>query len=189
MNWQPLIEFIVSVGYGLLSSVVPIFNSEIYIVASQVGGFTEEVTTAVGCAIGQTIGKAGTVVALRRGSRSGPVRRLRERRERPRKPVGRVRSRLGPGRTGCWGSWVNAGGGAHRLPLRLSRYSAAVCSDPGRARDPDVGHPLRCGRASRADGAVSRHCVRGLGIGRLNGFKITFGRAAKATETRSLPRG
>ena len=94
MNWQPLIEFIVSVGYGLLSSVVPIFNSEIYIVASQVGGFTEEVTTAVGCAVGQTIGNAGTVVALRRGSRSGPVRRLRERRERPRKPVGRVRTRL-----------------------------------------------------------------------------------------------
>ena len=111
MNWQPLIEFIVSVGYGLLSSVVPIFNSEIYIVASQVGGFTEEVTTAVGCAVGQTIGNAGTVVALRRGSRSGPVRRLRERRERPRKPVGRVRTRLRPGRTGCWGSWVNAGGG------------------------------------------------------------------------------
>ena len=94
MNWQPLIEFIVSVGYGLLSSLVPIFNSENYIVASQVGGFTEEVTTAVGCAVGQTIGKVGTVLALRRGGRSGPVRRLRERRERPRKPVGRVRTRL-----------------------------------------------------------------------------------------------
>ena len=38
MNWQPLIEFLVSVGYGLLSSIVPIFNSEIYIVASQVVG-------------------------------------------------------------------------------------------------------------------------------------------------------
>jgi len=94
VNWQPLIEFFVSVGYGLLSSLVPIFNSEIYIVASQVGGFTEEVTTAVGCAVGQTIGKVGTVLALRRGGRSGPVRRLRERHERPRKPVGRVRTRL-----------------------------------------------------------------------------------------------
>ena len=56
VNWRPLIEFVVSIGYGVLSSVVPIFNSEIYIVASQVGGFTEEVTTAVGCAVGQTIG-------------------------------------------------------------------------------------------------------------------------------------
>ena len=94
MNWQPLIEFLVSVGYGLLSSLVPIFNSELYIVASQVGGFTEEITTAVGCAVGQTIGKVGTVLALRRGGRSGLVRRLRERRERPRKPVGRVRTKL-----------------------------------------------------------------------------------------------
>jgi hypothetical protein len=48
VNWQPLIEFLVSVGFWLLSSLVPIFNSEIYIVASQVGGFTAEVTTAVG---------------------------------------------------------------------------------------------------------------------------------------------
>jgi membrane protein YqaA with SNARE-associated domain len=94
VNWQPLIEFLVSVGYGLLSSLVPIFNSELYIVASQVGGFTDEITTAVGCAVGQTIGKVGTVLALRRGGRSGLVRRLRERRERPRKPVGRVRTKL-----------------------------------------------------------------------------------------------
>jgi membrane protein YqaA with SNARE-associated domain len=94
VNWQPLIEFLVSVGYGLLSSLVPVFNSEIYIVASQVGGFTEEVTTAVGCALGQTIGKVGTVLALRGGGRSGLARRLRQRRERPRKPVGRVRTRL-----------------------------------------------------------------------------------------------
>src|SRR5215204_5442189 len=98
VNWQLLIEFLV--GYGLLSSVVPIFNSEIYIVASQVGGFTEEVTTAVGCAVGQTIGKVGTVLALRRGGRSGPVRRLRERRERPRKPAGRVRSNQAEGLVG-----------------------------------------------------------------------------------------
>jgi membrane protein YqaA with SNARE-associated domain len=94
VNWRPLIEFLVSVGYGLLSSIVPIFNSEIYIVASQVGGFTQEVTTAVGCAVGQAIGKVGIVLALRRGGRSGLVRRLRERRERPRKPAGRVRTTL-----------------------------------------------------------------------------------------------
>src|SRR4029450_6086696 len=91
VNWQPLIEFLVSVGYGLLSSLVPIFNSEIYIVASQVGGFTEEVTTAVGCAVGQTIGKVGTVLALRQGRSSRLGRTVRER---PRKPAGRVRTKL-----------------------------------------------------------------------------------------------
>jgi membrane protein YqaA with SNARE-associated domain len=94
VDWRALAEFFVSVGYGLLSSLVPIFNSEIYIVASQVGGFTEEVTTAVGCAVGQTIGKVGTVLAIRQGGRSGLVQRLRQRSERPRKPAGRVRTRL-----------------------------------------------------------------------------------------------
>jgi hypothetical protein len=68
VEWRLLIEFVVAIGCGVLSSVVPIFNAEIYIVASQVGGFTEEVTTAVGCAIGQTIGKVGTVLALRRAA-------------------------------------------------------------------------------------------------------------------------
>ena len=91
MNCQPLIEFVVSLGYGILSSLVPIFNSELYIVASQVGGFTAEVTTAIGCAVGQAIGKAGIVLALRRGGNSRLVRRLRER---PRKPAGRFRTRL-----------------------------------------------------------------------------------------------
>jgi hypothetical protein len=39
VEWRLLIEFVVAIGYGVLSSVVPIFNAEIYIVASQVGGF------------------------------------------------------------------------------------------------------------------------------------------------------
>ena len=107
MNSRPLIEFVVSLAYGILSSLVPIFNTEIYIVASQVGGFTAEVTTAVGCAVGQTIGKVGIVLALRRGGNSRLVRRLRER------PASRpVAFGQGcePGRTAWWGSWVNAGG-------------------------------------------------------------------------------
>jgi hypothetical protein len=93
VDWRALTEFFVSVGYGLLSSLVPLFN-EIYIVASQVGGFTDEVTTVVGCAVGQTIGKVGTVLAIRRGGRSRLAQRLRQGRERPRKPAGRVRTKL-----------------------------------------------------------------------------------------------
>ena len=102
MNWQPLIEFLVSLAYGILSALVPIFNSEIYIVASQVGGFTSEVTTALGCAVGQTIGKVGIVVALRRGGKSRLVRRLRERAPASR-PVAFGQG-CEPGRTACWGS-------------------------------------------------------------------------------------
>jgi membrane protein YqaA with SNARE-associated domain len=94
VDWRAFTEFFVSVGYGLLSSLVPVFNSEIYIVASQVGGVTDEVTTAVGCAVGQAIGKVATVLAIRGGGNSRLVRRVRERRERPRKPAGRVRTKL-----------------------------------------------------------------------------------------------
>jgi hypothetical protein len=102
VSWRLLIEFVVSVGYGALSSVVPIFNSEIYIVASQVGGFSEEVTTAVGCAVGQAIGKVGIVLGLRRGGNSRLVRRLRERPGS--RPVAFAQG-CEPGRTAWWVAW------------------------------------------------------------------------------------
>ena len=91
MSQRLFVEFVVSIGYGVLSSLVPIFNSEIYIVASQVGGFAAEATTAIGCAVGQSIGKVGIVLALRRGVNLRVLRRIRDR---PRKPAGRFRTRL-----------------------------------------------------------------------------------------------
>jgi hypothetical protein len=91
MSWQLLVEFVVSIAYGGLSSLIPIFNSEIYIAASQVGGFAEEATTAVGCALGLSIGKVGTVLALRRGASFKWMRRMRDR---PRRPAGKFRTRL-----------------------------------------------------------------------------------------------
>ena len=63
MSWQLLLEFVVSTAYGVLSALIPIFNSEIYIAASQVGGFAEEVTAAIGCALG---------LASARSARSSP---------------------------------------------------------------------------------------------------------------------
>jgi len=56
MDWRLVTEFLASVGYGLLSSFIPVFNSEVYIVASQALGLTAEVTVAIGVAVGQTIG-------------------------------------------------------------------------------------------------------------------------------------
>lgn len=91
MSWRLLVEFVVSIAYGILSSLIPIFNSEIYIVASQVGGVASEATTAIGCAIGQGVGKVGLVIALRRGANFKILRRIRDR---PRKPAGRFRTRL-----------------------------------------------------------------------------------------------
>ena len=75
MSWRLLLEFVVSIGFGVLSAVIPILSCEVYIVAAQVGGFAAEVTTAVGCAVGQAIGKVGIVLALRRGGNSSLLRR------------------------------------------------------------------------------------------------------------------
>jgi len=88
MSGQPLLELVVSIAYGVLSALIPIFNSEIYIAASQVGGFAEEATTAVGCAIGISVGKVGTVLALRRGASFKWMQRIRDR---PRKLRTRLR--------------------------------------------------------------------------------------------------
>lgn len=98
MDWRLVTEFFLSVGYGLLSSFVPVFNSEVYIVAAQALGRTAEVTVAVGVAVGQVIGKTGIVLALRDGTKlpvlAKPISRLRERfnRSKPhRKPPGKIR--------------------------------------------------------------------------------------------------
>ena len=91
MNWRLLVEFVVSIAYGLVSSLIPIFNAEAYIVASQVGGFAAEATTAIGCAVGQSVGKVGMVLALRRGA---TVKWVRGMRHRVRKPTGRFRTKL-----------------------------------------------------------------------------------------------
>ena len=166
MNWQPLIEFVVSLAYGILSALVPIFNSEVYIVASQVGGFTSEVTTAVGCAVGQTIGKVGIVLALRRGGNSRLVRRLRER---PRKPAGRFRTRLRAWSDRMLGLLGKRWWGVLIVFLSACVYiPPAVRGDPRRARDPDVGHLVwRC-RPRRADAAVSGDSLRCLRVVQLS---------------------
>lgn len=100
MDWRAFIEFFASIGYGLLSSFVPVFNSEVYIVAAQALGLTAEISAAIGVALGQTIGKTAIVLGLRHGTRltflSQRIDRLRARtadRDRSR-PPGRVRRTL-----------------------------------------------------------------------------------------------
>lgn len=100
MSWHLVIVFLASVGYGLLSSFVPVFNSEVYIVAAQALGVAAEVGTAIGVALGQTIGKTAIVLALRNGTRipwlARQVDTLRAKADAPHenKPVGRVRSTI-----------------------------------------------------------------------------------------------
>ena len=98
MDWRLVTEFFASVGYGLLSSFIPVFNSEVYIVAAQALGLTAEVSAAVGVALGQTIGKTAIVLGLRHGTRlpflQHRIDRLRERTaaKPDQGPPGRLRS-------------------------------------------------------------------------------------------------
>ena len=98
MDWRLVTEFFASVGYGLLSSFIPVFNSEVYIVAAQALGLTAEVSAAVGVALGQTIGKTSIVLGLRHGTRlpflQHRIDRLRERTaaKPDQGPPGRIRS-------------------------------------------------------------------------------------------------
>jgi membrane protein YqaA with SNARE-associated domain len=130
MDWRPVTEFLASVGYGLLSAFIPVFNSEVYIVAAQALGLTAEVSAAVGVALGQTIGKTAIVVGLRHGTRLAFLQRhltrLKERSAaRPDQgPPGRIRSAyrrwsarlldlVGHSR---WGALIIFGAGATGLP-------------------------------------------------------------------------
>lgn len=69
MTWRLVTEFFASLGYGVLSSFVPVFNSEVYLLATQALGITAEVTAALGAAVGQTIGKVVLLFALRHGTK------------------------------------------------------------------------------------------------------------------------
>lgn len=81
----------------MLSSIVPVFNSEVYLLATQALGVTAEVTAALGLAVGQTIGKIVLLLALRHGTKL-PIlqRQLARSRQRAahqaeRRPPGRLR--------------------------------------------------------------------------------------------------
>lgn len=98
MTWRLVTEFFASLGYGVLSSIVPVFNAEVYLLATQALGVTAELTAALGAAVGQTIGKLVLLVALRHGTRMPFLQRQLDRsrqraarRSPPGSHLGRVR--------------------------------------------------------------------------------------------------
>ena len=98
MTWRLVTEFFASLGYGVLSSLVPVFNAEVYLLATQALGVTAEVTAALGAAVGQTIGKVVLLFALRHGTKVPFLQRQLDRsqeraarRSREGKHPGRVR--------------------------------------------------------------------------------------------------
>lgn len=85
MGWPELVALLTSIGYGVLSAIVPVVNAEAYVVASQVTAVAGAVPIAVGVAVGQTGGKVAMFYAVREGRR---LRFVKERREESRaRPV------------------------------------------------------------------------------------------------------
>jgi membrane protein YqaA with SNARE-associated domain len=94
--WDELLALLTSIGFGLVSAIVPLANAEAYIVASQVTALAGAIPVAVGVGIGQTIGKVLLFLGVRRGREFAIVRRHRpDTRTRPVGPTGvRMRALL-----------------------------------------------------------------------------------------------
>jgi len=91
-GWSELMALLTSVGYGVISALVPVINAEAYVIVSQVSTIAGPVPVAVGVAIGQTIGKLLLFFGVRRGKESRFVRHRRE--DAADRPVGPARSKF-----------------------------------------------------------------------------------------------
>ena len=158
-GWSELMALLTSVGFGVISALVPVINAEAYVIVSQVSAVAGPVPIAVGVGIGQTIGKLMLFLGVRRGKESRFIRHRRE--DAADRPVGPARARfraivaklldlIGQKR---WG-----------LPIVLLAavvgIPPAVRRGPARRRDQDAGALVRTGGAGR-----SGHPLRAGGPG------------------------
>lgn len=67
LGWSELLALLTSVGFGMLSAIVPVINAEAYVVASQVTAVAGAVPVAIGVAVGQTAGKVTMFYGVRLG--------------------------------------------------------------------------------------------------------------------------
>lgn len=90
-GWSELLALLTSVGFGIVSAVLPVANAEAYVVMSQVSTAAGAVPIAIGIGLGQTIGKVLLFLGVRRG-KEFPF--IRHRVVDPVRPVGPARARL-----------------------------------------------------------------------------------------------
>lgn len=69
ITWHQWVEILSSIGYGVLSSIVPIFHTEAFIVAAMGAKVLGPLELSVGLAVGHTIGKQIMFLAVRHGKR------------------------------------------------------------------------------------------------------------------------
>lgn len=67
LGWPEVVALLTSVGFGIVSAIVPVINAEAYVVASQVTAVAGAVPVAIGVAIGQTAGKVAMFYGVRLG--------------------------------------------------------------------------------------------------------------------------
>jgi membrane protein YqaA with SNARE-associated domain len=89
-GWTELLALLTSVGFGVISAIVPVANAEAYVIGSQVSAVAGPVSIAVGVGIGQMFGKLLLFLSVRKGRQLPFVRHRRE--EARKEPVGRFRA-------------------------------------------------------------------------------------------------
>jgi membrane protein YqaA with SNARE-associated domain len=87
-GWAEVLALLATLGFGVLSAVVPFANAEAYALTSQVSHSIDPVPVALGLAVGQTVGKVLLFAGVRRGRNLPGVRHRRAvLRSRPAGPV------------------------------------------------------------------------------------------------------
>ncbi|HLL63451.1 MAG TPA: hypothetical protein VK401_10405 [Propionibacteriaceae bacterium] len=92
IGWTELLALLTSVGFGVISAIVPVANAEAYVIGSQVSALAGPVPIAVGVGVGQMFGKLILFLSVRQGKELPFIRRRRE--EARREPVSRARGRF-----------------------------------------------------------------------------------------------
>jgi len=87
-----LVALLTSIGFGVLSAIIPIVNAEAYVIASQWSAAAGPIPIAIGIGVGQTIGKLLLFLGVRRGKDFPFIQHRRERQQT--KPVSRTRERV-----------------------------------------------------------------------------------------------
>jgi membrane protein YqaA with SNARE-associated domain len=91
-GWAELVALLTSIGFGIVSAIVPIVNAEAYVIASQVSAVVGPIPIAIGIAIGQTAGKLVLFFGVREGKE---LRFVKHRREiQKQRPVGPARAKF-----------------------------------------------------------------------------------------------
>jgi len=96
MGWADVLTLLGTIGFGVLSAIIPLANAEAYVFTTQLSRTVDPVEVALGIAVGQTIGKVLLFYGVRRGKNLPGIRHRRAAlRSRPAGPArARVRAVL-----------------------------------------------------------------------------------------------